>query len=360
MKIVKTVSLFLGLFLFTRCKNNNSEQPSGNNKVAPHYELITIAQSAVASTIKMPAQLMAYQQVSIFPKVNGYVKWVGVDIGTRVRKGQLLMRLEAPELEQASLQAREKYERSQSDFVFSRENYERLKQASLTAGAVSPLDLAAAHAKMDADSSLSNAEKLNWQMQQTVHGYLQVTAPFDGIITERNVHPGALVSAEARDAHPMLELKQETILRLVVDVPEGLAAAIKEKDSIAFYVSALPGKEMKGALTRKSMNVNLQYRTERVEIDVPNRDLQLAPGMYADLLLHSVGNVKAFPVPKSAVVTSTERKYVLAVRNGKLQRVDVATGNQLANQIEIMGNLQPGDTIVVHADDEIPEGTIIP
>ena len=108
------------------------------------------------------------------------------------------MDLEAPELEQASIQAKEKYARAVSDYSISRENFERLLQASITKGAVSPMDLASAKAKTNSDSTVCNAEKANWQMQQTILSYLKVIAPFDGLITERNVHPGALVSAEAK------------------------------------------------------------------------------------------------------------------------------------------------------------------
>ena len=108
------------------------------------------------------------------------------------------------------------------------------------------------------------------------------------------------------------------------------------------------------------MNVNMQYRTERVEIDVDNRDGRLAPGMYADVLLNASGNPDAFTVPASAVITSTERKYIWVIRNAKAQRVDVSTGNQAAGKIEVFGQIQAGEEIIVNADDEIREGLALP
>ena len=259
--------------------------------------MATVEKAGVTTVIKLPAQLAAYEEVSIFPKVNGYVKTVLVDIGSKVSQGSLLMVLEAPELEQASAQAKEKYARSKADFSIDKEHYQRLLEASKTAGAISPLDLSTVKAKMDADSSLSNAEKSNWQMQQTMLGYLKVIAPFTGVITERNVNPGALVSAAEKDK-PMLELKQVKHLRLQVDIPEDITASLKDKDTVSFYTSAFPGKRMIGYISRRSDNVNAEYRSERMEIDVQNEDGSLAPGMYADVVLYSKGNANALSVPK--------------------------------------------------------------
>ena len=349
---------FLFITLFYSCLSNTAEpNKSPDLKTSPpKYPLATVEKGGVANTIKLPAQLVAFQEVSIFPKVNGYVKTVQVDIGSRVAKGTLLMVLEAPELVQAALQAREKYARTKADFAIDKERYQRLLEASRTAGAISPLDLSSIRAKMDADSAVSNAEKANWQMQQTMLGYLSVVAPFAGVITERNVHPGALVSASAKDK-PMLELKQVDMLRLQVDIPEGLAANLRNKDTVSFYVSALHGKKLTGHINRISMNVNAQYRSERMEVDVLNKDGVLAPGMFADVILYSKGNAAALFVPKSAVVVSTERKYVLVVNNKKIIKVDVTTGNETANKIEVYGALREGDKVIAVANDEIKEHT---
>lgn len=345
----------MAVVVFITACSSNKEEKKEEAKAAPtNYALATVQKGGVATTIKLPAQLVAYQEVSIFPKVNGYVKNVLVDIGSKVSQGSLLMTLEAPELEQAALQAKEKYARSKADFSIDKERYLRLMEASKTAGAISPLDISTIKAKMDADSALCNAEKANWQMQQTMLAYLQVTAPFTGVITERNVHPGALVSASVKDK-PMLELKQVAHLRLQVDIPEGIAANLKNKDTVSFYVSAFPGKKMIGFISRKSDNINAQYRSERMEIDVMNKDGLLSPGMFANVVLYSNGNANAMFVPKSAVVTSTERKYVLAIKNAKITKVDVSTGNTTTSNIEIFGAVQVGDTVIANANDEIKE-----
>jgi RND family efflux transporter MFP subunit len=342
--------------LLTACSSGNeNEKPAAKKaSITPQYTYATVEKAGVGTIIKLPAQIAAFEEVSIFPKVNGYVKNVLVDIGTKVSKGNLLMVLEAPELEQASLQARERYTRARADLSLDKEHYQRLQEAAKTAGAISPLDISTAKTKMDADSALVGAEKANWQMQQSMQDYLQVRAPFDGVITERNVHPGALVSSAVKDK-PMLELKQVKHLRLQVDIPEAMAATIRDKDTVSFFTSAFPGKRITGHISRRSMNINPQMRSERMEIDVLNADEMLSPGMFAEVVFQSAGNKEAFSVPKSAVVTSTERKYVLVMRDGHIKKVDVSTGSESASKIELYGLLQAGEKVILNANDEIKE-----
>jgi RND family efflux transporter MFP subunit len=362
MKIKTGIVNFLipAIFLSSCAGKKSTPDPASVPATVSQIQLAAVHRGGVRETLRLPAQLAAYEQVSIFPRVNGYVQSVLVDVGSQVKTGQLLMDLEAPELEQAAAQARERYARAKSEFVIDREDYGRIKEAALTPGAISPQDLASSRAKMDADSSLANAEKANWDMQETMRSYLRVRAPFSGVITERNVHPGALVSAEAKDSKPMLELKQISHLRLEVDIPEALSSSLREGDTVSFYLNAFPGKKMQSRVSRISMNINLQFRSERIELDVYNADHQLAPGMYAEVIFSSRGNPLAFVVPKSAVVTSTERKYVLVDRDGKLKKVDVSTGNESAGTLEAFGPLRDGEQVVVKADDEMREGQAVP
>src|SRR5580700_5583928 len=276
--------LAIPVLLAAGCSGDHAADKTADPIAAkPNFQTATVVAGGVEQVVKLPATLAAFLQVSIFPKVNGYVTDVRVDVGSHVRQGDLLMTLEAPELVQAVAQAKERYARALADYRIDRENYERLAEAARTPGAISPMDLATDKAKAEADSALANSEKANWQMQQAMMDYLRVTAPFAGVITIRNVHPGALVDATNKSV-PMLELKQVDHLRLQVDIPETIAATLRKNDTLSFYLSALPGQRMTARIARKSMNINTQYRTERVEADVYNRDELLAPGMYADVV----------------------------------------------------------------------------
>ena len=110
-----------------------------------------------------------------------------------------------------------------------------------------------------------------------------------------------------------------------------------------------------GVISRQSMNMNAQYRSERMEIDVANKENKLSPGMYADVMLYARGNANAFTVPKSAVVTSTERKYVLRFADNKIKKIDVTTGNEKMGNIEVYGMLNANDKVISNANDEIKE-----
>ena len=336
----------------TACSSSDTKQKpvQPSTQTITQYKLATIEKGNLATTIKLPAQLAAYEEVSIFPKVNGYVKTVLVDIGSEVKKGQLLMTLEAPEMQEQTIGAKEKYLQSQSNFDIAKERYQRLAVASATAGAISPYDLSSAKATMQADSELSNAQKTNWQMQQTVQEYLHVIAPFDGVITQRNVHPGALVNAVDKST-PMLELKTIKHLRLQVQVPEDIAATLKEKDSIFFTTSAMPGVTFTGLVSRKSMNIQSQLRSELIEADIDNHDQKLSPGMYADVVLPSNGSANAFKVPKTAVLTTTEGKYILTKDDNKLKKISVTTGNQTDSKTEVFGNVQAGEKVIINPDE---------
>ncbi len=350
-----SIALALAVLMASCSESNHSRKPDvRQEKPRLNYPLATVRKGGVATTVKLPAQLAAYQEVNIFPKVNGYVQSVLVDIGSKVTKGTLLLTLEAPELQQSVLEAKEKYAKAFADYTIDKEHYERLLVAARTAGAVSPLDLSTLKARMDADKAVCSAEKANWQMQQTMQGYLQVRAPFSGVITERNIHPGILVSAVDK-GKPVLELKQTDKLRLQADIPETIAATLKDKDAVSFFVSSFPGKKMIGMISRKADNVNLRYRSERIEVDVDNKEGLLTPGMYADIILDAKGDSNGFSVPRSAVVISTERKYVLKYRNGKIIKVDVFTGNEAPDSIQVYGDLKDGDQVIARANDEIAE-----
>jgi membrane fusion protein, multidrug efflux system len=343
------------VLLVSGCADKKAADSKPAAPVISHYQTVPILAQSVQQAVKLPAALAAFLQVSIFPKVNGYVKTVSVDVGSHVRQGQLLMTLEAPELVQATLQAKERYSRAIANYTIDKENYERLNEASETPGAISPMDLATDKAKAQADSALANSEKANWQMQQAMMDYLSVTAPFAGVITIRNVHPGALVDATNKSV-PMLELKQIDHLRLQVDIPETIAGTLGNNDTLSFYLAALPGKRMTARIVRKADNINEQYRTERVEADVYNKDEVLSPGMYADVVFDSKGNHNALAVPPKAVVTSTERKYVIVIRSGKTVKVDVTTGNENNSLVEIIGDVHAGEQVIAPANDEIKEG----
>ena len=232
-------------------------------------------------------------------------------------------------------------------------------ETSKTPGTVSPFDLDAARSTMQGDSATAQGEYANYKAQVTMRSYLTVTAPFDGVITERNVHPGALAGPEAEHAKPMLILQQLSKLRLVVDIPEQYVTQITDGDKVHYKINALPGEDFTGTVSRSSESLSNNYRSETIEIDVLNPNNKFKPGMYAEVVLPTSGSENAFVVPKSEIVTTTERKYVIVADNNIAKWVDISEGNQANDSTEIFGNLHNGEEVVTNAGYQVKEGMTI-
>ena len=346
------------LVLFVACSKKEEKQ-NDNKPVATQkkFELGTVIEKTLSSSINLPGELKPFEMVQLYPKINGFVKEVLVDRGSVVKKGQVLVRLEAPEMEQQYLSAKSKYAQVNAGYLSDKDNYDRLLATSLTPGTVSARDISAAKTKTDADNALLQSEQSNVKAMEAMINYLTVTAPFDGVNSERNIHPGALVGPTIKtDDKAMLTLEQESKLRLIVNVPEIYINQISKSTDISFHVSTLPGKNFQGNISRASGSLNSKFRSEAVEIDVDNAQGLLKPGMFAEVILPVKRNTSTLVVPKSAVVFSTERKYIIIVKEGKTKWIDIQEGNSRNDSTEVFGNLSVQDKVVLKANDEIKEG----
>jgi RND family efflux transporter MFP subunit len=295
--------------------------------------------------------------VQVYPKVSGFVKTVYVDRGSKVNPGQVLIRMEAPEMEDRIAAAHLKYLEADAGYTTSKDKYNRMKVISRTPGTVSAYDLEAAGDKVLADSSLVQGALSEYNAQKDMEGYLTVSAPFSGMITERDIHPGALVGPGTQANRPMLVLQDQSKLRLTVNIPEQYTAQLKDGAEVQFAVNALPGTTFMGRVSRASGSLNDNFRSETIEVDVLNPNGTFKPGMYAEVLIPIAGNAKAFVVPKSAIVTTTERKYVVRSDAGLAQWVDITQGNESGDSVEVFGGLHPGDQILPVADYTIQQGS---
>jgi len=348
-------TLLLGILFVSGC-NSEKENKKTSSVKKENYKLMSLEPHMISGKVRLPGVLQPFQFVQIFPKVNGFVKQVFVDRGSVVKKGTLLIRMEAPELEEKVASSKLRFTQAHAVYLTSKDRYMRLLETSKTPGTISPYDLAAAASKMEADSATSQGEYANYKAEQAMYAYLTVFATFDGVITERNVHPGALVGPGSDGSKPMLILQQQSKLRLVVNVPEQYSAQIKNGNMVHFKVNALPGQDFAGPVSRSSGNLNSNFRSETIEVDVANPKNLFKPGMYAEVVLPVSGSANAFVVPKSAVVTTTERKYVILANDGKAKWTDVTEGNQEKDSIEVFGSLKTGENIICNANYQIKDG----
>src|ERR1700742_3101126 len=182
--------------LFAACSGNQKpvDLTDQSKKSAGKYEFGTVSEKALSSSATLPGQLIPFNEGNLFPKVNGFVKQLFVDRGSIVKKGQLLMILEAPEMESQLQAANSRYLQAQENAEASKEKYNRLKQAAQEPGSVSPLDMDNAQARMKADEAMTQSELSNMNAVKQMKDYLNIYAPFSGMIVQRNVSPGALVA----------------------------------------------------------------------------------------------------------------------------------------------------------------------
>ncbi|WP_310587742.1 efflux RND transporter permease subunit [Dyadobacter fanqingshengii] len=353
----------------------NSEAETTDGKAqkeeqAPATEMAVVQSLKPDKQLALPGELKPWNKVSIHPKVKGFVKTVNVDRGTMVRKGQILATLEAPEvlseLSQAKAQliaSEAALHESTTRFQTSSLTYNRLLRTSKTEGAVSLNELDLAKARSVTDSSAVAMAQGNVQAARSymetksqLAKYLTVVAPFDGIITERNISPGALVGPGESGAKPLFVLEDNTKLRLTLAIPENLSNAVPSKGEISFTVSASPEKQYKGAYARSSRTLSEENRSMMTEFDVDNRSNELKAGMYAQVMLNTARTANTLFVPTSAVVYSSEQVFVIRERDKKAEWVPVKRGTVVDTLVEVFGNLHAGDPIVKKASEEFRNG----
>ncbi|MGH9360089.1 MAG: efflux RND transporter periplasmic adaptor subunit [Terriglobia bacterium] len=322
-------------------------------------------------TIPLPGELLPYEVVAIYPKVTGFVQWMGVDRGSEVKQGQLLARLVAPELvaqraeAQAKLQSAENREiAAEAKLAADEGTYQRLKVAAATPGVISDEELEVAEKSAEADRAsvvalrdATQAAQAAVRAVETLEGYLRVTAPFDGIITERNVHPGALVGPAGGTQKSMLRIEHMTRLRLVVAVPEAYVAGVTQGAKVDFTVSAFPGRTFTGSVARIADSLDQSTRTMPVELDVWNPDRKLHSGMFPQVSWPVHRPAPSLFVPQTAVARTMEAMFVIRVRDGKTEWVDVKPGANSGNLIEVFGALHAGDEVALHASEELRPNT---
>jgi membrane fusion protein, multidrug efflux system len=328
-------------------------------EVAP-TQVFSLKKGRLSSSLQIPGQLIAYQQVDLYAKVNSFVKKLYVDIGSEVKEAELLATMEAPELNSQLAGAESNIKSREAIYLASKANYDRMLETSKTPGTMSPNDLEQAAARKNSDYAQFQAAQAASKEITETQNYLQIRAPFSGVITARNVNLGAYVGPSGKGSElPLFNLQEQKRLRLVLSVPEAYTQYLNQKDEVSFTVRSLPGQSFKATIKRLSGSIDDRLRSQRIEMDVFNNDKKLLPGMVAEVNLPLPASDSTFIVPKSAVVNSTESVFVIRVVNNQSQRVHVKTGRDANDLVEIYGNLNDGDLLLISASDEIKDGTAL-
>jgi membrane fusion protein, multidrug efflux system len=342
--------------------------PRSASTQAAAVPVIAVVAKPVERTIALPGDLVAFQDVVIHARVQGFIDEIRVDRGSQVRRGAVIATIVAPELQAQLREAEANVEAAQAALaeaeaamVSEQATFARLQKAAQTPGVVAGNDVQIAEQKVVGGkarvaAAMRHVEALRQGARslRDVEAYLQVTAPFDGVVTERTAHVGTLVGP---GGEPIVRLQQVSRLRLVAAIPETYVASAPSGQPVPFTVAAFPGQKFAGTLARVARALDTKTRTMAAELDVANSGGQLAPGMFAEVQWPVKRAGTSLLVPRTAVATTTERTFVVRVRDGKAEWVDVRRGAVIETQVEVLGNLKAGDEIAVRGTDELREGT---
>jgi RND family efflux transporter MFP subunit len=368
---------FCAFALFAGCSGTDGEKSAkGDSASGARVATATVRSDSAAggtatfilkkgrfsTDLHVPGELIAFQQVDLYAKVSSFVKKLYVDVGSGVKEGQLLATMEAPELESQLASAQSRVKSQEAIYIASKSNYDRIVETSKTPGTISQNDIDQADARQKSDLAQWDAAKAAYNEVAATLKYLEIRAPFSGVISSRNVNPGAYVGPSGKGSDlPMFILQEQRHLRLVISVPEAYTGYLSDKDNVKFTVKALPDREFSAQVRRLAGALDNHLRAERTEMDVYSDDKTLLPGMVAEVDLPLPDRDSSFVVPVSAVVDGTERLFVIRVgEDHKAQWVDVQTGRSQGGRIEVFGKgLKEGDRLVTSATEEIRDGAAV-
>ncbi|HEY9733129.1 MAG TPA: efflux RND transporter periplasmic adaptor subunit [Drouetiella sp.] len=366
----------------------------------PTVPVVPIRSEMLSHKLSLPGELMAFQNVPVHAKVEGYIKSISVDRGSFVKKGQPMITIFCPELNEKVKEAEAKLSSAQSSYRQAQATSDatrsklveakaradadqltlsRLQQAAKTPGAVAQNEVdiqqkayesdqarvESVKQEVEAAQNLVLAESHNVQAAKQVlnsvrdmTGYLTIRAPFDGVVTERNVHDGSIVAIGTnRESLPLVRVQEKDHLRLVVAVPEDSVSGTKVGQKVEFSVPAFIGRNFFGTIARPGYALDSSTRTMPVELDVPNANGELEPGMFATVHWLVSRPYQTLFAPVSAVDSDLKGTFVIKVKDNVSERVDVQRGLTMDNQVELSGNLHAGDMVALKATDELKTGT---
>ncbi len=326
-----------------------------------------------AQTIAVPASVEAIEKATLYAKVSGYVQWIKVDKGDRVKKGEALAQLEVPEVEKeyqsaqaAVAEAQAESDRAEADAHLKQLTYQRTKGVrDSEPTVVSPQEVDVARTASETAAGNTRLAKARVDQARAELGRLQVlsefakvTAPFDGVVTERFVDPGALIQAGANSSgSPLVSVASIDQVRVYISVPEVDAPQVTRGVPAKVRLDAFPGKQFTGKVTRFTDALDPQSRTMKTEIDLPNSDHRILPGMFGTVTLElSTDQTAVFLPDQSVRQDSGGSKFIYVVENDRLRKVAIQTGQDNGTETQVFG-LRGEEPIVLSGGENLQEGT---
>src|ERR1700685_2172133 len=312
---------------------------------------------AAAQEITLPANTQAFIDTPIYARTSGYLRKWYADIGTHVHAGRLLAEIETPELDQQVQEAQSDLAAAQANQQLAQITADRWTKL-LAKNAVSKQETDQATSELNARQSVLAAAQANVRRLQQLQGFEKVYAPFDGVITARNIDIGALIQAGDINS-PKLELfhmASTDKLRLFVPVPEVYANEVHNGAHVAVTSDAIPDAKFTGTIVRNSDSIDISNRTLNVEVDVINTQHKLFPGQYAFIHLAIPPSNSSMTLPSNTLLFRKEGLRVGVVRDGRVQLAPVRVGQDYGAKVEIISGLAPADQVILNPPDSLAQG----
>ena len=335
----------LGIILLARHGGDTSTQLP-----TPTVAVARTTRQDIYNQVEIPAEFRPYVQSELHALVTGYVSEMNVDFGDKVKQGQILATLAVPELMDQLHNAQAKQQQAEADYTNAHLIYTRLQEVNkLHPKLIAQQDLDTAQSKDSSAAAAVAAAKAEVEKFQTLEEYTKITAPFDGIITQRSADPGALVQAGTSSdrSMPLLKISDNYRLRLDFPVSVDQVKDVHVGDPVTVRVDSLNGKTFTGKIMRFSNKVNDDTRTMMTELEVDNSNLEIVPGMYASVLFRFENHRQALTVPVEAISNPKDPTLYVINKQNELESRPVKLGLEMPDKYEILEGIKEGDLVLV-------------
>jgi len=394
--VVIVLALAGGAFFLLQLRHNQPLVSNEEKTTVVSVPVTKVVSKTLFREDQLPGEINAYQDVLIYPKVPGFIKWLGVDRGSIVKQGQPMVKMYAPEYLarrteaqakvaaiKAALSAEEsrlsdlqaELKKHQATLLADQSTYQRVYTASLVPGVIADNDVVQWAQTVEADRQDVNtfikrvnakahevamkkeevdALKKSFENFADFASYLEIPAPFDGYVTERKMHVGSFVGPDGTGAYPPIcRLKQLDLLRIIAPVPEVDAAGVVLGSEVQFSVSSFPNKRFTGTVARISNDLDKDTRTMPVELNFLNPDFKILPGMFCKVYWPTRRRESSLFVPISAVVSTPLNTFVCRVKDDVVEWVTVRKGQLMEGMVEVFGDLREGDLVAKEGSEEL-------
>jgi RND family efflux transporter MFP subunit len=316
--------------------------------------------SGETEEIVLPGNIQAFTDTPIYARTNGYLKSWKVDLGAHVKSGQLLAEIETPEVDQQLAQARADLATAEANLALAQSTAARY-EALLKSDSVAKQDVDEKTGDLNAKKAIVDSANYNVKRLEQTQGFQKVYAPFDGVITARNTDIGALInagsSATSANGKELFHESATGTLRVFVNVPQIYARAARVGSTAELTFNEFPGRKFRGTLVRTADAIDMASRTLLTEVDVDNTKGELLSGAYVSVHIKLPSKAQTVTIPVNTLIFRSEGLRVAVVRDGKAQLTPFIMGRDFGSQVEVLGGINPSDSVIVNPSDSLTSGT---